>query len=332
MENKRKSTFDKDFMIKKYIQFIKENEINGFDSFGEWVESLSNDDYIYNIITRYIKDIDVSIDISNVINILDKQIQDEIKIQIDNYLENGIENKDPELIVSTDLEPLTESEISVAGKGMFVSFLKVLTGLGQKENSPNWEKCPSNFLIYYIFSNINSDVTKQLFNRFKSLTRYIDMIDYQKNELDLYFGIKTDGQFEYGLYYDKHLPIGQFKLSSGVIKWICQSESKSAHSLKKILVNLRYDDILTFGKIKIDMDTYNPGYYEKKLVPKIEDKVISFGYYGIGKWNSGKLDDIEYNSIKNNFTTWILSKKWGGKVLVNVKPLSFWVYLNLKLK
>ena len=37
-------------------------------------------------------------------------------------------------------------------------------------------------------------------------------------------------------------------------------------------------------------------------------------------------------NIKNNFTTWLLTKKWGSKVLISVKPNSFWLYLHLKLK
>jgi hypothetical protein len=63
-------------------------------------------------------------------------------------------------------------------------------------------------------------------------TTYVGLIDY-KNEVDLYFGIKCDGTFEYGVSYDKHLQIGQFKLTSSVIKWIVLLESKSATSLKR---------------------------------------------------------------------------------------------------
>lgn len=319
-------------MIKRYLDFINENQINGFNSLGEWIESLIDDDYVKNIVSRYTKDSDPSIDLSNAINILDDKTKQEIKSQIDHYLEHGIEEKDPQFLMSTDLEPLTESEITVAGKGIFTSFLKALTSLGQKEVQPAWEKCPDNFLIYYYFPNLESEVVKQIFGRFKSLSRYIDFIDYQKNQLDLYFGIKCDGQFEYGFLYEKLNPIGQFKLSQSVIKWICQLESKSAFSLKKEIVNLTYSDIVTLGQIKYDMLQFSPGYHEKKLSPVIKDRVISFGYFGVGRWDNGKLDDGELQNIKSNFTTYLLSKKWGSKVLISVKPMSFWVYLNIKLK
>jgi hypothetical protein len=290
------------------------------------------DEYVRNIIARYTKDSDHSIDLSNAINILDDKTKQEIKAQIDHYLENGIEEKEPQFLVSTDLEPLTESEITVAGKGIFISFLKSLTSLGQKEVQPSWEKCPDGFLLFYHYPNLQSEDVKQVFSRFKSLTRYLDIVDYQKNETDLYFGIKCDGNFEYGVHYDVLKPIGQFRLSQSVIKWICQIESKSASSLKKELVNLTLADVITLGKIKTDMLTFNPGYHEKKLSPMLKDRVISFGYFGVGRWDNGKIDEGELMNVKNNFTTWLLTKRWGSKVLISVKPNSFWLYLHLKLK
>ena len=318
-------------MIKRYLDFIKE-DFNGFNSLGEWIESLMDDEYVRNIVARYTKDSDASIDLSNAINILDDKTKQEIKAQIDYYLENGIEEKEPQFLISTDLEPLTESEITVAGKGIFISFLKSLTSLGQKEVQPSWEKCPDGFLLFYHYPNLQSEDVKQVFSRFKSLTRYLDIIDYQKNETDLYFGIKCDGNFEYGVHYDVLKPIGQFRLSQSVIKWICQIESKSASSLKKELVNLTLADVITLGKIKTDMLTFNPGYHEKKLSPMLKDRIISFGYFGVGRWDNGKIDEGELMNVKNNFTTWLLTKRWGSKVLISVKPNSFWLYLHLKLK
>lgn len=316
-------------IIKKYLQFINESD----DSIGQWILSLIDDEYIRNIVARYTQEIDPSIDLENAVNLLDERTQLEIKQQIDEYLQKGIEEKEPDVLTSTDTEQLWESEITVAGKGMFSSFLKSLTALGQKDCQPNWDKTPNNFLFYYHFENLQSEVVKSVFMRFKSLSRYIDLIDYQRNEVNLYFGVKCDGQFEYGIVYENILPIGQFKLSQSVVKWILSVESKSAYSLKKELVNLTYQDILTLGQIKRDTDSFQPGYFEKKLSPQIKDRVFSFGFYGVGKWDNGQLDQGEFMNIKNNFTTWILSKKWGSKVLISVpQPKSFWLNLHIKLK
>ena len=316
-------------IIKRYLQFINEDENT---SLGQWISSLIEDEYVRNIVARYTQEIDPSIDLENAINLLDKRTQLEIKEQIEEYLQKGIEEKQPDILTSTDTEQLWESEITVAGKGMFASFLKSLTALGQKDCLPNWEKTPNDFLFYYHFSSLQSEIVKSVFMRFKSLSRYLDLIDYQQNEVSLYFGIKCDGNFEYGICYDNLLPIGQFKLNQSVIKWILSLESKSAFSLKKELVNLTYSDILILGQIKRDIDTFNPGYFEKKLFPQIKDRVFSFGFYGVGKWDNGQLDQGEFMNIKNNFTTWLISKKWGSKVLISVKPSSYYVYLHIKLK
>jgi len=317
-------------MIKKYLEFIKESELQDFNSLGEWVESLYDDEYVKNIVNRFLEDVSPDIRLSNAINTLEKSEQDDIKAQIDTYLQNGIEDKDAEVIVSTEINESTD--ITVAGKSIFNSFLKVLTALGQKEKGPNSEKCPSHFLLLWHYTDLSTTDVKSVFSRFKSLTRYIEMIDYGKNDCALYFGIKCDGTFEYGIAYDKLNPIGQFKLTPSIVRWLVTIESKSATSLKKEIVNLSYSDILMLGKIKNDMKEFKPGYFEKEMKPTITDKVITFAYYGVGKWDNGKLDEGELSNIKINFNNWIITKKWGEKVLISVKPHSFWLYIQIKLK
>lgn len=334
-------------IIKRYFQFIFESNVEDFESFGKWIESLSNDEYVLNIVNRYINDynklyggydIDPTIDLSNAVNLLDARTKSEIQKQIEEYLQTGIQEKEPTIMSSTDTTELlaetvqSQSETNVAGKGIFTSFLKSLTALGLKESIPNWSICPEDFLLYYSFDNLNSEKVKQVFERFRSLERYLHLIDYGKNELMLYFGLNCLGQFEYGFQYEQRFPIGQFKLSQSVVKWILSLESKSANSLKKEIVNLNYLDILTIGQIKRDMMLFQPGYYEKKLPPMLRDRVITFGFYGIGRWDNGKLDAGEYENLKQNFTNWLMSKKWGSKVLISVKSESFWVHFHLKLK
>ena len=331
-------------IIKKYLDFIGES-YEDFDSFGQWVDSLSDDPQILRIVNRYInddddlyggEDVDPTINLSNAINLLHDRIKAEIKEQIQDYLDRGVEEKDPDILVSTETDELLESvetpDITLAGKGIFSSFLKSLTALGQKESNPNWDQCPDDFLVFYLFKDLDADSVKVVFSRFKSLQRYLDLIDYGQNQLNLYFGITTTGLFEYGVQYEMRKPIGQFKLSKSIIKWMVSLDSKSAQSIKKEIVNLTYSDILVLGQIKRDMMDFKPAYFEKKLYPMLRDKVITFGFYGIGKWDNGKLDEGEYLNIKSNFTNWLMSKKWGSKVLISVKPESFWLYFHIKLK
>jgi hypothetical protein len=331
-------------IIKKYLDFIRES-YEDFDSFGQWIDSLSDDPQILRIVNRYInddddlyggEDVDPTINLSNAINLLHDRIKEEIKEQIQDYLDKGVEEKDPDILVSTETDELLESvetpDITLAGKGIFTSFLKSLTALGLKESNPNWDKCPEDFLLYYHFPNLDSESVKQIFSRFKSLTRYLEIVDYQHNEVSLYFGLTTNGQCEYGIQYEMRKPIGQFKLSQSVVKWMLSLESKSAQSLKKEIVNLSYTDMMILGSVKNDMKSFTPGYFEKKLTPMLRDRIITFGYYGIGRWDNGKLDEGEYQNIKTNFTNWLLTKKWGSKVLISVKPESFWLYIHIKLK
>ncbi len=317
------------------MEFIKESK-----TIGEWVESLYNDDYVKNIVNRYVGEISPDIKLSNAINILDDREKEDIKKQIEEYQQNGILDKDTTMIASTEItesvdvpvESQVQAEISIAGKSIFSSFLKALTALGQKEKSPNIEKCPSQFLLFYFYDNLYSDDVKTIFSRFKSLDRFVNLVDYDKNEVSLYFGIKCDGTLEYGIAYERLHKMGVFKLSPSTIKWIVQLDSKSAFSLKKEIVNLSSQDIILLGKIKTEVAEFTPGYHDKRSNPIIKDKVISFGYYGTGKWNNGKIDDADFNDIKNKFSTFIGSKKWANKVLVSVKPEAFWLYLNIKLK
>lgn len=320
-------------MIKRYLEFIKENLADGFDSIGEWVESLYQDEYVKNIVNRYIGEIGSDIRLANAINLLDERTQKEIKQQIEKYQEVGIEEKEPIIVASTDIEALTESEITKAGRGIFHSFLKTLTALGQKEKASEIERCPEDFLLFYFYGNLDAGVVKQIFGRFQSLVPYLEHIDYGKNEVSLYFGVKCDGELEYGVSYDGNFtPFGSFKLNQSVIKWLNNIEAKSAFALKKELVNLSYNDIIVLGKVKSEMAQYNPGYHERKLKPELKDRVMSFGYQGIGKWDNGKLDESELMNLKNNFVTWLLSKNWGSKVLISVKPNSYWLYIHIKLK
>ena len=339
-------------MIKKYLEFINESfserTREDFNSLGEWVEYLyefykDDEEKLSNlksIVNRHfnvkgeetLQDIESDIRLSNAINILDDNAKGEMESLVKDFVENGIEDKEPGFEASTDLEPLTEAEISVSGKGVFTSFLKSITALGKKDVNADFEKCPDDYLFFYHYDMLNTNDVKSVFNRFSSLKRYLELIPYDKNEISLYFGIKSDGQFEYGVSNERNFPIGQFKLSTGVIKWILGLESKSAHNLKRNLVNYTYSDLQTLGKIKKDISEYNPGFFEKKSKVTINDKVISIGYQGIGKWDNGQLDSGEFMNLKTNFNNWIITKKWGSKIQFGIKPQSYWLYFNLKLK
>jgi hypothetical protein len=85
-------------------------------------------------------------------------------------------------------------------------------------------------------------------------------------------------------------------------------------------------------KIKIEMMNFNPGYHENKNF-KIEDgEVLSFGYYGLGKWDNGKLDPNEFENLKTNFRNFLMKFSWCDYVRISFKEGQFWLHLKMKFK
>ncbi len=319
-------------MIKKYNQFISESySEDNHHSLGEYIEDLSqNDEYIQMIVGQMTGDIDPSIRLSNAVNLLDDLKKVELLKRVENYL-NGVEGEthiaatvDADTVVPN--EPVQESY----GRNVLNTFLKCLTALGFKENTPQTNEIPSEFLIFFKFTGVESSKIQGVFSRFKGLQSI--KIDYSHPTMGLYFGIKCDGLFEYGYYYDELIPIGQFKLTKSIYNQIKLSELKSASGLKKILVNLTFEDTQLMSKIKLEMDKFNPGYFEQKMVPQINDRLMTFGYYGVGKWDNGQLDLGELENVKSNLKTFLMKYRWSEKILISVSPSKFWIYIQIKLK
>jgi hypothetical protein len=59
---------------------------------------------------------------------------------------------------------------------------------------------------------------------------------------------------------------------------------------------------------------------------------MTFGFYGVGKWDNGQLDAGELENVKANLKTFLMKYKWSEKILISVAPSKFWVYIQIKLK
>jgi hypothetical protein len=319
-------------MIKNYNQFIRES-FNGFRTIGEYIESISkNNDYALNIISQYTQDIDPTIRLANAINLLDKSTQDFIIKMIQDHKNGTEEQKEPVVSAYTDANLLEANEV-IAGKNLFKCYLKVFTALGLKDTKPDWEKTPESFLIYFKTGLVDVNVVKSVMARYRQFDTFINEINYTHNECQLYFGIKCDSTFEYGIgTEDQIIPIGKFKLTKGILNWILTLDSPSAINLKRELLHLDINKIALFCKIKNEMKNFIPGSSEKKMNPQINGDIITFGYYGIGKWDNGKIDMGELENTKSNFKTFLSKYKWAERVQVSVTSNQFWLYLNIKLK
>jgi hypothetical protein len=313
-------------MIKKYNDFIQESfNKDEHHSLGEYIEDLSkNDEFIQMIIGEYTKEVDPSISISNAINVLDDMDKVQLLKRVELHLNNH--QGDVDVTTTTPVDLLEESY----GKNVLTTFMKCLTALGFKDNTPESKEVPSEFLLFFKFSGIDSSKIESVFKRFKSLQSI--QIDYSQPQMGLYFGIRNEGQFEYGYYYDELISIGQFKLNKSSFNSLKLSDLKATSGLKKLLVSLNLEDVILMGKIKVEMDKFQPGYFEQKMVPFLNDRIMTFGFYGVGKWDNGQLDEGELMNLKGNLRTFLSKYKWSEKIQISVVPSKFWVYINIKLK
>ncbi len=327
---------DNFMFIKKYNQFVTESRD---EELCNRVDQLMSDEDAARIINKYITEPEKHLTPGNAVNLLDDNSKASLKKELDDYQSMGVVDKDAtiefttvEPSIETVVESFDESEITPGGKGAFTSFLKVMTALGQKDVVSNPTLCPDGFILYYLSGIMETTVVKSVLGRYKSLSRFVDDVDYSHNELRLYFGVRCDGDIEYGSFSEDARPFGSFRLSASSIKWLSGLDLRAAFSLKKEIVNLTPMDVKILGKIKSDMMTYEPGYNEEKMKPTLTDRIISFGFKGVGKWDNGVLDQGEMDNIKSNFTSWVMGKSWGNKVLVSIKAGSYWLYIHIKLK
>lgn len=313
-------------MIKRYSQFVHESySQEEHHSIGEYVGGLAEkDEFIKMIVGQYTKDVDASINMANAINVLDDLTKVEILKRVENHL-NGVEGE-VSVGTSTPVDLLEESY----GFNVLTTFFKCLTALGFKDNTPESKEVPSEFLIFFKLGGVDSSKIESVFKRFKSLSSI--KIDYTHPKMGLYFGIRNSGSFEYGVYYDDLLPIGTFKLNKKSFNSLKLSELKSSSGLKKMLVNLSLADIILMGKIKSEMDKFNPGYFQQKMIPIINDRVMTFGYHGVGKWDNGQLDQVEKEKVVSSLKSFLSKYKWSEKVQIRVYADKFWIYIDVKLK
>lgn len=317
-------------IIKKYIEFIKE-EKSPEKTFGEYVESLYEDEIVASMIAPYLVGTDPDVKLSNAIDVLPQDIQDELSTKIEKYL-NG-EEDNVNTIASVDINEDSSSPVYKPGKNIFNSFLNAMTSLGGKSLKIDYKSIPDNYLFYYEVKGFVPDI-KSIVSRYKSLSKIGDIPDVTLDAY-LYYGLRTvDNNIEYGWRDDKSFnQIGEFKLNKSALNWIKTHPSSSLSDLKKVVVNLEVKDIELFITIKKAMKEFNPGNYNEKSKAVIEDgKVIKFGFYGSGNWIKGKLDTNSYNEMRDLFKNFISKYKWSERTQIAIKHENFWVYFCFKIK
>lgn len=317
--------------ILKFVDYIKEgidDKYRGFSTIGEFLESVyEQDDYIKDMINSKISNIDTDIRVSNAINTLSNYDKNFLYKNVCDFIDGN--EIDSNIKVTTSVNE--NQETIASGKGVFKTFLRLLTSLGLKENSPSWDKCPNDFILYYEFNDVLLDKLKGVMSRFKSLSLFMERLSGE-NVQKLYFGIKTDLNFEYGILSDEHNYMGKFKMTKSNYNWLMLSDVSSSSSLKRELADLSVDKLALASKIKMDMATFTPGKSSRSMLPVINNNIITFGYYGVGKWEDGELSEEDMLVLKDNFIQWASKKRWSSKVMMSITSSDFWIYFKIKMK
>ena len=122
------------------------------------------------MINSKIVSIKSDVKVSNAINTLSEYDKRFLYNNVCDFID-GKEINSEVSVTATVNENVTEV---TTGKSVFKTFLRMLTSLGLKENSPSWDKCPKDFILYYEFNDVKLETLKSVMSRFKSLSLFIE--------------------------------------------------------------------------------------------------------------------------------------------------------------
>ncbi len=314
--------------IKSYNNFLKESK----ESVAQKIASLAQQDsYAQYLVSTYCKDVDPTVDLVSAISLLNGETQNQILNSIQKYRKFSVE-EEPIIVTHTDLN-LLESEGTLAGKNLFNCFLKILTALGYKNIQPNWENTGAEFLILYTTDELSYLDIRMVTSRFKYLDEIIEKLSFSTQIAKLYFGLRTDLCIEYGIIFEESPnKIGEFKFNKPTLNCFLHSNYLALNNFRSLVNNLDFEKIKLLCKIKVAMEKFNPGYFESKSKPIITDNIFTFGYFGVGRWDNGIMEEYEVESVKNNLKNYLIQFKWSCDIKISVTAREFWVYINFKLK
>jgi len=302
--------------IKRYNKFLENI------SFGKYVEKHMKDENLKRMILPYLNGYEKDLNISNIVDLLDKNDKQSIINIIDNYYTNGLT---PQTEVNTSSNVILES----SGKGVFTTFLKSITALTKTLIKKEKEE----YLLYYQTNILDYDLVNDVFNRFKSLSFYITDIDIKSKNITIFYGLNDDLDVKYGILVgDKEYLFGYFKLTKSSFNSLKVNNSKSSTLFIKELDNLSVDDLNIFKIVKKNINNIPIFEFKNKTIPTITNGLLKWGYYGLGTWKNGDLVEEDLLSYKNNIKNWILNSKLDNKILFRIYTSNFWFMVEIKIK
>ncbi len=322
-------------LIRKYNDFV--NESNSDNSIGHWVdkEVMKNIDLL-RIVNNYLKGVNPEIALSNAVNLLSEYDKKALVKEINDEISGNQEHND--VVATTDVinEDIQQEieKVAISGKYTFNCFLYILTAL-KRDIEPNWKDCPEDYYIYWSSYGDKEELI-ELLSRYRSLEMCIQHIQQSTKNCGLFYGLSFSNNtvfLDYGVIVNsERILIGQFKVTDSALTSIVNKTNKSLSSFKRELKDTTIRIIKLFMIIKRELYSYKPSNYQERSAIQITKGVMSFGLYGIGKWDGVQIDKGEYDNLKQNFKTWLMKYNWSEKILVSINPQNYWVYFNIKIK
>lgn len=301
-----------------------------YGSIGLYVESLldkcSDKDRFLQVVNKYLVDYNPQIRLSNAIDqidALDKMILvDEIEREF--------------LNLSESLSDEIKSN-QFGGKGSFNSFIKVISAMGVKELNRDNKKSSKDYVVLYDCKDLVRDDLIRVLNRYQSLGLAKKTIIEKEGNYGLYYSVKFNQKLyiEYGILVgDEKSKIGEFNLNSSNLKNLLSSKSKILSQFINDFKSIDINKLILLSKIKIEMDKYEPGYYQKKNSSYIDTEkyIVNLDVCGLGEWSGPNCKEGEVEKYKLDFNGWVLSKNWGDLVLTSVSANNFWFKFKIKMK
>lgn len=311
-------------IFKKYHLFLEYN-----NQFGVWVESLIEDDFIKELVNRYIGGMSSDLSVKNSINVLSNIQKEELNTQIQDYLKNGLKTK--EVTVSASSPGLSAGDYKKSERSLLSTFLRALVAMGS-EVKRTTDGLKEDFLFLYETEAIDKYEIEDVFSRFKSLSEYTDNIDFSHNNIKFYIGLYVDGSVGYGMVLEDRMPIGNIVMNNTNIKWLNSQDIKSLGSFTAELTELKYKKLMMICKTVTDLKNYRPSNFTGEPVVDYSMGEAYLSFKGLGIWDSGILTNESIQIIKNDFREWSKNKKWRDDVLFKVSPEDLSVKIIIKFK
>lgn len=301
-----------------------------YGSIGLYVESLldgcSDKERFLQVVNKYLIDYNPQIRISNAV----EQIDTLDKMVLVEELEREFLN------VSESLNDDIQAN-QFGGKGSFNSFIKVISAMGVKELNRDNKKCSKDYIVLYDCKNLVKDDLIRVLSRYQSLGLAKKSILEKEGNYGLYYSVKFNQKLyvEYGLLIsEEKKKIGEFNLNTSNLRSLLGLKSKVLANFTDDFNTADLTKLITLSKIKMELDSYEPGYYQQKDSSYIDTKnyVVNLDVCGLGEWSGPNSKEGEVEKYKSAFNEWILSKKWGEYVLTSVSANKFWFKFKIKMK